>query len=78
VGALDTLLELRVDVHRHLRVDVADLAHDPLDALEVQVLLGEKCWLVHTDSPTRRLADSPTRRLADGMLAEQGRPRRIE
>jgi hypothetical protein len=29
VLALDALLELRVDVHRHLRVGVADLAHDP-------------------------------------------------
>jgi hypothetical protein len=31
VGPLDPLLELRVDVHRHLRVGVPDLAHDPLD-----------------------------------------------
>ncbi|HEX8106022.1 MAG TPA: hypothetical protein VF533_25630 [Solirubrobacteraceae bacterium] len=29
--AVGALLELRVDVERHLRVGVADLAHDPLD-----------------------------------------------
>lgn len=31
MAAVDPLLELRVDVHRHLRVGVADLAHHPLD-----------------------------------------------
>ena len=31
VRALDALLELRVDVEGHLRVGVADLAHDPED-----------------------------------------------
>jgi hypothetical protein len=28
--AIGALLQLRVDVHRHLRVGVPDLAHDPL------------------------------------------------
>jgi hypothetical protein len=28
--ALGALLQLRVDIHRHLRVGVPDLAHDPL------------------------------------------------
>lgn len=27
---VDPLLELRVDIHRHPRISVADLAHDPL------------------------------------------------
>ena len=31
VGALDALLQLRVDVERHRRIGVADLTHDPLD-----------------------------------------------
>jgi hypothetical protein len=31
VLALDALLQLRVDVERHLRVGVADLAHHPED-----------------------------------------------
>ncbi|MEX0972372.1 MAG: hypothetical protein WDZ46_03845 [Solirubrobacterales bacterium] len=31
MAAVYPLLELRVDVHRHLRVGVADLAHHPLD-----------------------------------------------
>jgi hypothetical protein len=31
VVALGALLQLRVGVHRHLRVGVADLVHDPLD-----------------------------------------------
>ncbi|HEX3608077.1 MAG TPA: hypothetical protein VHU14_00185 [Solirubrobacterales bacterium] len=31
MAAVDPLLELRVDVHRHLRVGVADLPHHPLD-----------------------------------------------
>jgi hypothetical protein len=30
VGAVGALLELRVDVHRHLRVGVPDLGHHPL------------------------------------------------
>src|SRR5215218_4477682 len=30
VAALDSLLQLRVRVHRHLRVGVPDLTHDPL------------------------------------------------
>jgi hypothetical protein len=28
VAAIDALLKLRVDIHRHLRVGVADLSHD--------------------------------------------------
>jgi hypothetical protein len=31
VGAVGALLQLRVDVERHLRVGMAGLAHDPLD-----------------------------------------------
>ena len=31
MGPLDALLELGVDVQSHLRVDMSDLAHDPLD-----------------------------------------------
>jgi hypothetical protein len=31
VAAIDALLALGVDIHRHLRVGAADLAHDPLD-----------------------------------------------
>jgi hypothetical protein len=31
VAPVDALLELGVDIHRHLRVGVADLAHHPLD-----------------------------------------------
>jgi hypothetical protein len=39
VRAVDALLELGADVHRHLRVGVADLAHDPLDVEAV----GQQC-----------------------------------
>ncbi|HEV3318458.1 MAG TPA: hypothetical protein VG053_01835 [Solirubrobacteraceae bacterium] len=31
MASVYALLQLRVDVHRHLRVGVADLSHDPLD-----------------------------------------------
>jgi hypothetical protein len=31
VAPIDSLLQLRVDVHRHLRVRVPDLAHHPED-----------------------------------------------
>lgn len=35
VLALNPLLQLRVDIHRHLRIRVPDLAHDPLQVKAV-------------------------------------------
>jgi hypothetical protein len=43
VGALDALLEQGVDVERHLRIGVPDLAHHPLDVEAVGEQRDSRC-----------------------------------
>lgn len=44
VAALDALLKLRIDIHRHLRIGMADLAHHVSPALPPPHLAARRAY----------------------------------